>query len=208
MIGDYYSSQAKTFVDPPTLERLDPTVDFNWGAGSPDPSISTDTFTVRWTGLVQPLYSETYTFYTATDDGARLWVNGELIIDSWVDQALTEKSGSIALTANQKYPLLMEYYEDAGNAAAMLSWSSTSQVKQIIPQSQLYPATAYGEDAQSFVSRSADGTQLTISWAGSFALESAASVSGPWTLIGGSASPYLVTIDPSQPQVYYRLVSQ
>ncbi|MDB6066991.1 MAG: hypothetical protein JWR26_3199, partial [Pedosphaera sp.] len=62
------------FNTAPTLVRTDATVNFNWGAGSPDPSISADTFTARWTGMVQPQFSQTYTFYTTTDDGVRLWV--------------------------------------------------------------------------------------------------------------------------------------
>ena len=83
------------------VARVDGTVNFNWGLGSPDSLIGADTFSARWTGQVEPLYSQTYTFYTATDDGVRLWVNGVLLIDKWVDQGGTEWSGSIALTAGQ-----------------------------------------------------------------------------------------------------------
>ena len=75
--------------DPATLVRMDTNINFNWGTGSPDPSISADNFTVRWTGSVQPQFNETYTFYTTTDDGVRLWVNGQLLIDEWVDQSAT-----------------------------------------------------------------------------------------------------------------------
>jgi hypothetical protein len=139
LTGDYYSNQSQTFTNPPTLTRKDATVNFNWGSGSPDPSISTDHFTVRWTGAVQPQFNDTYTFYTTTDDGVRLWVNGQLIVNEWIDQGATEWNGSIALAAGQKYPVTMEYYENAGAAVAQLSWSSPSISKAIIPQSQLYP---------------------------------------------------------------------
>jgi len=64
----------------------------------------------------------------------------------------------------------MEYYENSGGAAARLSWSSVGQVKQIIPQTQLYPATGRLQPA---VSVSPDRTQLTIKWDGSYGLESA-----------------------------------
>jgi hypothetical protein len=208
LLGDYYSAQIKTFIDPPTLERLDSTVNFDWGTGSPDPLISADTFTVRWTGLVEPLYSQTYTFYTASDDGARLWVNGQLLVDKWVDQGNIEWSGTIALTAHQKYPILMEYYENAGAAAAKLSWSSLGQVKQVIPQTQLYPVTSFATAAQPLITRSAGGLRLTNSWAGSYILLSAPSLDGPWTQITGATSPYTLTIDPSQPELFLRLQSQ
>ncbi len=136
--GDYYSDQYMTFNGTPTLTRLDPTVDFDWGSGSPDPLISADHFTVRWTGQVQTQFSETYTFYTTTDDGVRLWINGQEIINEWVDQSPTEWSGTIALQAGQRVPLRMEYYENGGGALAQLSWSSPSTPKAIIPSSQLY----------------------------------------------------------------------
>jgi len=90
LVGAYYSNQAKTFNNPATLTRTDATVNFNWGTGSPAAGISVDTFTVRWTGAVQPPISDTYTFYATTDDGVRLWINNQLVIDNWVDQAPTD----------------------------------------------------------------------------------------------------------------------
>src|SRR6185369_17015842 len=113
--GAYYSSSFMTFPDPPTLVRTDAVVNFNWSTGSPAGGISSDDFTVRWTGSVQPQFTGTYTFYTTTDDGVRLWVNGQLIIDEWVDQGATEWSGSIALNGQQLYNIVMEYYENGGD---------------------------------------------------------------------------------------------
>jgi hypothetical protein len=141
LTGTYYSSHtsASPFTGSPTLTRVDPTINFDWGSGSPDPSISVDQFTVRWTGDVQPLFNETYTFYTRTDDGVRLYVNNQTIVNKWVDQSPTEWSGSITLGAHQRYSIIMEYYENGGGAVAQLSWSSPSTSKQIIPASQLYP---------------------------------------------------------------------
>lgn len=126
-----------------TVSRTDPTVNFDWGSGAPATGIGVDTFSVRWNGQVQPRYSQTYTFYTNSDDGVRLWVNGQQIINNWTDHSPTENSGTIALTAGQKYAIRMEFYERGGGALARLSWSSASQVKEIIPQSQLYPQTPF-----------------------------------------------------------------
>jgi hypothetical protein len=205
LTGDYYSSQLMTFLNPPTLQRSDSTVNFDWVADSPDPSISADTFTARWTGSVQPLYSQTYTFYTTTDDGTRLWVNGQLLVDKWVNQASTEWSGTIALTANQKYPITMEYFENTGNAVAKLSWSSTGQVKEIIPQTQLYPST--GTFQPTLATSVSQGTNLVLNWTGTFALESASQVTGPWTPITTNIGPFTVNMT-SGPQMFYRLVLQ
>lgn len=120
----------------PVLTRTDPTVDFAWGTGSPNAAIAPDTFSARWTGQLQAKFSETYTFHTFSDDGIRLWVNGQLLIDNWSDHAAIENTGSISLVANQKYDLKLEYYERGGDAVAQLFWSSPSQAKEIIPQSQ------------------------------------------------------------------------
>ncbi len=147
LLGQYWSNVTSaaftnaSFNTPQTLTRVDTNINFNWGAGSPDPNISTDTFTVRWTGTVQPQFNETYTFSTTTEDGARLWVNNQLLVDKWVDQGPTTWSGSIALKAQQKYNIRMDYYNDIGNAQAMLAWSSPSTPQAIIPESQLSPTS-------------------------------------------------------------------
>ncbi len=143
LTGSYYSNHTSTnpFTGSPTLVRVDPTVNFNWGAGSPDPSISVDQFTVRWTGSVQPQFNETYTFYATADDGVRVYINGQLLINGWVDQAATTYQAAIALKAQQHYTIAMEYYEDGGNASAQLAWSSPSTPQAVIPQLQLYTFT-------------------------------------------------------------------
>ena len=136
--GEYYDNIDLTGT---VLTRIDPVLDFNWGTGSPDPSMGSDDFSVRWSGRVKPEFTETFFFYTHTDDGVRLWVNNQLLVDQWIDQSPTEHSGTIALAANTEYDIRMEYYERGGGAVARLSWSAPSQIKQVIPQSRLYPTT-------------------------------------------------------------------
>lgn len=122
--------------------RIDPAVNFFWGTGSPATGIGADSFSARWTGKVVPAYSQTYTFYTQTDDGVRLWVNGQQLINSWQDSFLgmvSEKKGVVSLAAGQQYDIKMEYYDKSGNASAKLLWSSPSVPKQIIPSAALIP---------------------------------------------------------------------
>jgi hypothetical protein len=141
LVGAYFSNQSKTFTNPPTptLTRTDAVVNFDWSTGSPAPSISADNFTVRWTGSVQPLVSDTYTFYTMADDGSRVWINNQLILNNWRGYTGQEQSGTFAMVGQQRYNIRMEYYENLGFAKSILSWANHSMAKTVVPQSQLYP---------------------------------------------------------------------
>ncbi len=122
-----------------SITRTDATVNFDWGRTAPAAAIGADTYSVRWTGQVMPQYSQTYTFYTLSDDGVRVWVDGVQLIDNWTNHAPTENSGTISLVAGQKYTIKVEYYENLYGAVCKLFWSSPSQPKQIIPQNRLFP---------------------------------------------------------------------
>jgi len=142
----YWTSgtSAAPYIGGPTLTRLDSAVNFDWVVGSPDLVIAADYFTARWAGQVQALSTgeDAYTFTTISDDGARLWVNGQLVVDSWIPQSATARHGApIALTGTNKYDIVMEYFEQTGNASAKLYWSNATTVGySAVPQSQLYPA--------------------------------------------------------------------
>lgn len=135
LAATYYNNIAFTGT---TSSRVDATVDFNWGTGAPISGFGAETFSVRWTGFVQPRFSGQYTFITTSDDGVRLSVNGTQIINQWVDQGPTEHQGTITLTAGELYPILLEYYENMGGAQVRLEWQSGLQARQVIPQTQLY----------------------------------------------------------------------
>jgi Concanavalin A-like lectin/glucanases superfamily/PA14 domain len=135
--GQYFKGMNfETFV----LSRIDPQINFNWGdPGGPDPAVGVDNFSARWTGEVEAAFTETYTFYTNSDDGVRLWINGQQLVDNWTDHGATENSGKIDLVAGNSYSLQMEYYENGGGAVAELRWSSPHTPKQLIPQAALSP---------------------------------------------------------------------
>jgi hypothetical protein len=137
--SDYYDNIDFTGT---RVRRVDAQVNFDWGGGSPDPALGAEQFSVRWNGQVQPRFSEAYTFYTVSDDGIRLWVNNQLLIDRYFDQGPTEWSGVISLQAGVLYDIRIDYYENGGGAAARLLWSSPSVLKEVIPSTQLYPPTS------------------------------------------------------------------
>ena len=148
--GDYYHWTDPSVVntgDPGpahpfqmfVLSRTDPQIDFSWGNGSPDASINVDDFSVIWAGEIEAAFTETYTFYTNTDDGVKLWVDGKLIVDNWTNHATTEDNGTIDLVAGQQYSLEYWFYERGSGAVAELRWSSDSTPKQLVPQAALSP---------------------------------------------------------------------
>lgn len=136
LAAEYYDNMDLTGLK---LRRFDPTVNFNWGNFSPDAVIGEQTFSARWTGKLLPPTTETFTFYTTSDDGIRLWIDNNLIIDSWIDQSPTEHSASVALQAGVKSDIKIEYFENGGGAVAQLAWSSPSVPKASIPASALFP---------------------------------------------------------------------
>ena len=134
--GQYYKDmELKTLV----LTRTDPGINFNWGANAPDPKVPAENFSVRWTGEFEVPFTSSWTFTANCDDCVRLWVNNQLLFDKWGQQSGVEWIGSLDLVAGQKYSIVMEYYENTGDARAILYWNSPSwlspyQPKQVIPQ--------------------------------------------------------------------------
>jgi hypothetical protein len=135
LFGRYYTGLA---LDTEHMARVDPVIDFNWDGNEPTP---TKPFSISWSGHVQAPADGTYTFYTVTDDGVRLWLDtagdgATMIIDEWIDQSATEHQAVVELTAGS-YPVRMDYYEKSGNASTQLWWRGPGIEKQIIPAANL-----------------------------------------------------------------------
>ena len=158
LIGTYYDNINLTNQ---LVTRTDATIDFNWGSGSPDPSMGSSSFSVKWTGQVEAQFSETYTFYTTSDDGVRLYVDGSLLFDNWTSHSPTEDSGTIALTAGQKYDIWLEYFENSSSASLKLQWSSPSTSKQVVPQGRLYPVVLTSPSSNGLIGTYYDDIDFT-----------------------------------------------
>lgn len=95
-----------------------------------------DTFSVLWTGALVVPKSDTYTLYTRSDDGVRVWIDNNVVIKNWGDHAVTENSGRVYLTEGY-HAIKIDYYENRGQATMQLLWKSSSIGKQIIPTQYL-----------------------------------------------------------------------
>ena len=139
-----------------TLNRIDTDLDFDWGTGSPDTAIGADTFSARWSGEVESQFTETHTFYVNADDGARLWVNGELLVDQFAADGVADATGEIDFIAGRRYDIQFEYREGTGNASVKLEWSGDSLAREVVPTERLHPAARGGVLLEQFNSVSGD----------------------------------------------------
>ena len=138
LVATYYDNPDFTGV---TVERIDATVSFDWGVNSPAFGIGPEGFSACWEGYVEPEFSETYTFYVKADEGVRLWVNDQLLVDHW-ETGAGEWGGTLDLEANVRYRIKLDYFDYTDNSWVELGWSSFSVLKSVIPQSRLYSTTA------------------------------------------------------------------
>jgi beta-glucosidase len=107
---------------PLAMERNDPTIDFDWKTKLPAKEITTDHFSVRWTGSIKPALTGDYTFLIRSDDGSRVKLDGKTIVDNWRDQAAHAEAAAASLVGGHTYQLTVEYYNVGGDASVQFAW--------------------------------------------------------------------------------------
>jgi hypothetical protein len=134
LLGQYYDDETLQAL---VYERIDPWIDFGYydeteaiaGTFMPD-GLS---YSARWTGFLEVPKTATYTFYVLADDGARLWVNEQQLINRWDYADPPENQASLNLQAGQRYPIKLEMHQGAGGAVVQLEWSYPGQARAVIP---------------------------------------------------------------------------
>lgn len=119
--GEYFNNH--NLEGTAALTRSDLGINFDWDLNAPEASMSADNFSVRWSG-VQHFPEGRYEFITTTDDGVRLFIDGNLIIDKWQNQSAVSHSGIVDLVSGD-HQIIMEYFDDGGAASAKLIWTKT-----------------------------------------------------------------------------------
>lgn len=142
LVGEYYANRT---LEGQPVYRLDEKIDFDWENNSPMDNIPADSFSVRWSGFIRVPETGRYTFYVKSDDGARVWIDGELVFDYWLAQSATERSFEIDMVAGKQYSIRVEYYEVNRTASMRLSWESASIAKEVIGRG--YITTEASNDA-------------------------------------------------------------
>jgi hypothetical protein len=120
--GEYFTSRDLSGA--PALVRSDSSLDFSWGRSAPASGLPSDNFSVRWTRRIS-VTEGLYRFRLTSDDGARLWVDGRLVIDQWTDGSAREATVDLSLRSGD-YDVKVEYYEHSGDARALVRWESVT----------------------------------------------------------------------------------
>ncbi len=122
--GEYFDNQDLSGT--PALTRSDPQIDFDWGQGAPAAGLPVDHYSARWTGTLTPPETGDFTIGLTSDDGSRLYLDGNLVIDNWRDQAANTETAVVHLQAGQAHQIKVEYYENGGDASVSLGWLTPS----------------------------------------------------------------------------------
>jgi len=138
ILGEYFSNQNVTGT--PALVRIDPSVNINLtGDASPGAPVPGDGWSARWTADLDIVFDDVYTFSVNSQDGTRLWIDDQLVLNVWVAWVTTEYASlPIPLKAGT-HSLRLEYFDSGGDAVQQLYWTTPTQAKQIIPSGPLQP---------------------------------------------------------------------
>ena len=139
LTGSYFDNQD--LIGSAALTRIDPTINFNWSTKSPAASVPDNHFSVMWNGVVQAPETGTYTFTTSSDDGIRLMINGQTLINNWTVHSDTINSATIKLTAGQKYMIELQYFQNTGGAIASCRGPCRTAPTRSCPSRRLYRGT-------------------------------------------------------------------
>jgi hypothetical protein len=141
--GEYFNN--RWLYGTRMMSRIDESINFIWKSYITPTGV--DYISIRWTGYVKPSFTDKYTFYFQANDGVKLWIDEELIIDQF-EASVNDTTGTEyveykgvtgkELISDRLYPIKIEFRENTGVAHAHLFWESFSQVKTIVPSSALY----------------------------------------------------------------------
>lgn len=118
--GEYYNN--KDLSGTPVATQTDKRIGFEWTMGSGVAGVNKNNFSVKWTGELRPTETATYEFIVSGDDGYRLFINNEKVIDEYAEGAFRERKYSKSLVAGQKYAIRLEYFQAGGGASVDFAW--------------------------------------------------------------------------------------
>ncbi len=189
--GEYFSNI--TLQGQPAVTRTDAALDFQWTLYPPDPKLPADTYSVRWSGQLKSPGEGLFDIGLEGNDGFRLYINNELIIDNWQKRSFSMRTKSYAFKKDQQYSIRVEFYEPVGNARIRLVWSAGADVNW---QTKINEAVQLAKQAETVVivagiheGEFQDRAMLSLPGHQEELIEQVAATGKPVTvlLVGGSA---------------------
>ncbi len=119
LVGQYYSNTNLT--GSPALTRTDSNVNFNWNSGSPGSGVPSTDFSAQWTGSIT-IGTQDVVLAVTSDDGARLYIDGNLVFDAWVPQNSILNETTVTFAKNTTHTINLQYVQFAGNDVCELQW--------------------------------------------------------------------------------------
>ncbi|GBD47840.1 galactose oxidase-like domain-containing protein [Methylopila sp. Yamaguchi] len=175
LVGEYYASTDLT--GPIAMLRREAPY-FSFPESGPGGNVP-GAFSARWSGEITAQRSGVTRFRIESDDGVRLWIGGAQIADDWIAHAPTVKEGQIELTAGEKVPVFMEYYNSLFGGTLRLSWLRPGDVDFVnIPVTQLSGPAAQLSTAN--LARGKTASQSSVANGGAAARAVDGDVNGDW----------------------------
>jgi hypothetical protein len=114
----------RTLSGRPVVTDTDDALNHDWGNGAPRDGVNANRFSARWTRYID-VAAGTYRFTATSDDGIRVYVDSDVVIDQWYDHAPQTFTADVSLTDGH-HLVKVEYYENMGGAVAEVSWEPAS----------------------------------------------------------------------------------
>lgn len=191
--GEYYTQSAPGAFDFHELKAtgFDPKLDFD----TLEPRLAfatgrSDDVNVRWTGRIVPEKTGSHTFSVSADNGFRLWVGDQLVIDHWIDDWDREQTSQpVELVAGRAYDIKVEYFEHYGGSNFHLRWTPPGGSKAAVPQSAFLLPEGYSYDGAVATTVQGGGRTLKLDFARKLAAPPAGAADHIEAVIGGATWP-------------------
>jgi len=189
--GVFYSYYEGVWDWLPDFNQLTPVTTGIIPNVSLSPRLQNDYFGFKYEAVINIPTTGTYTFYTASDDGSKLYVDGTQVVNNDGLHGVIESSGQITLTEGS-HDFEVVFFEKGGGEALTVRWQGPGISKQIIPNSAFINSYEYppGPDAPSgFVAIPSAYNQVDLSWTDdvsnetNFEIYRSESLSGPFQII-------------------------
>jgi beta-glucosidase len=158
--AEYFNNEE--LRGPAATVRTDERINFDWGRYKPTPELNENNFSVRWTGKLTPAESGNYTLGFTADDGARVFLDNQLLVEAWERNPNKTVTKEIRLEGGRSYDLRMEYRQNNREASARLVWSYPRLVERQIEEAVNASKEADASVLVLGISAGLEGEEMTV----------------------------------------------